>query len=32
VIDRSVVLDKVNPTIVPRTATTSQPRPRRAAS
>jgi ATP-dependent Clp protease ATP-binding subunit ClpX len=32
VIDRSVVLDKVNPTLVPRTATTSQPRPRRAAS
>ena len=32
VIDRSVVLDKVNPTLVPRTATTTQPRPRRAAS
>ena len=32
VIDRAVVLDKVNPTLVPRTATTSQPRPRRAAS
>jgi ATP-dependent Clp protease ATP-binding subunit ClpX len=32
VIDRSVVLDKVNPTLVPRAATTSQPRPRRAAS
>ncbi len=31
-IDRSVVLDKVNPTLVPRTATTTQPRPRRAAS
>ena len=33
VIDRAVVLDKVNPTLVPRTATTTtQPRPRRAAS
>ena len=32
VIDRAVVLDKVNPTLVPRTAPTSQPRPRRAAS
>jgi len=32
VIDRSVVLDKVNPTLVPRTASTTQPRPRRAAS
>ncbi|MBI2711197.1 MAG: ATP-dependent Clp protease ATP-binding subunit ClpX [Actinobacteria bacterium] len=31
VIDRSVVLDKVNPTLVPRTATRAQ-RPRRAAS
>jgi ATP-dependent Clp protease ATP-binding subunit ClpX len=33
VIDRSVVLEKVNPTLVPRTATPEQsPRPRRAAS
>jgi ATP-dependent Clp protease ATP-binding subunit ClpX len=33
VIDRSVVLDKVNPTLVPRAAATeSTPRPRRAAS
>ena len=32
VIDRAVVLDKVNPTLVPRTTPTSQPRPRRAAS
>ena len=33
VIDRGVVLDKVNPTLVPRAAATeSTPRPRRAAS
>jgi ATP-dependent Clp protease ATP-binding subunit ClpX len=32
VIDRTVVLDKVNPTLVPRTATPTQSRPRRAAS
>jgi len=32
VIDRDVVLDKVNPTLIPRTATVAQPRPRRAAS
>ncbi len=32
VIDRSVVLDKVNPTLVPRTATPTTSRPRRAAS
>ncbi|HVN52666.1 MAG TPA: ATP-dependent Clp protease ATP-binding subunit ClpX [Acidimicrobiales bacterium] len=32
VIDRTVVLDKVNPTLVPRTAAPSQSRPRRAAS
>ncbi len=32
VIDRSVVLDKVNPTLVPRTAPAAAPRPRRAAS
>jgi len=32
VIDRSVVLDKVNPTLVPRSAPAAQPRPRRAAS
>jgi ATP-dependent Clp protease ATP-binding subunit ClpX len=32
VIDRTVVLDKVNPTLVPRTATPAQSRPRRAAS
>jgi len=32
VIDAEVVLDKVNPTLVPRTATTRTTRPRRAAS
>jgi ATP-dependent Clp protease ATP-binding subunit ClpX len=32
VIDRSVVLEKVNPTLVPRGDTTRQQRPRRAAS
>jgi ATP-dependent Clp protease ATP-binding subunit ClpX len=32
VIDAEVVLDKVNPTLVPRTATTRATRPRRAAS
>jgi len=32
VIDRDVVLEKVNPTLVPRTETTRQTRPRRAAS
>ena len=32
VIDRSVVLDKVNPTLVPRSAPAAAPRPRRAAS
>ena len=32
VIDRSVVLDRVNPTLVPRTETPRQQRPRRAAS
>jgi ATP-dependent Clp protease ATP-binding subunit ClpX len=32
VIDRSVVLDRVNPTLVPRTDGTEEKRPRRAAS
>ncbi|OWY63363.1 ATP-dependent protease ATP-binding subunit ClpX, partial [cyanobacterium TDX16] len=32
VIDRDVVMDKVNPTLVPRGEPTRQPRPRRAAS
>jgi ATP-dependent Clp protease ATP-binding subunit ClpX len=32
VIDRSVVLDRVNPTLVPRTEGTEEKRPRRAAS
>ena len=32
VIDRQVVLDKVNPTLVPRDETPRQQRPRRAAS
>jgi len=32
VIDADVVLDKVNPTLVPRQTTTRAPRPRRAAS
>jgi ATP-dependent Clp protease ATP-binding subunit ClpX len=32
VIDRSVVLEKVNPTLVPRTDPERQTRPRRAAS
>ncbi len=32
VIDRQVVLERVNPTLVPRTETTRQSRPRRAAS
>ncbi len=32
VIDRTVVLDKVNPTLVPRAATPTASRPRRAAS
>jgi ATP-dependent Clp protease ATP-binding subunit ClpX len=32
VIDRSVVLERVNPTLVPRTETPKQDRPRRAAS
>jgi ATP-dependent Clp protease ATP-binding subunit ClpX len=32
VIDRSVVLDKVNPTLVPRAGTEKESRPRRAAS
>ena len=32
VIDRETVLDKVNPTLVPRNEATRQPRPRRAAS
>ena len=32
VVDRSVVLDKVNPTLVPRSGTEKESRPRRAAS
>jgi ATP-dependent Clp protease ATP-binding subunit ClpX len=32
VIDATVVLDKVNPTLVPRNEPTGQQRPRRAAS
>jgi len=32
VIDRSVVLEKVNPTLVPRTEPERSTRPRRAAS
>jgi len=32
VVDGSVVLEKVNPTLVPRAAATESPRPRRAAS
>jgi ATP-dependent Clp protease ATP-binding subunit ClpX len=32
VIDRSVVLEKVNPTLVPRAEVPRQQRPRRAAS
>jgi ATP-dependent Clp protease ATP-binding subunit ClpX len=32
VIDRSVVLDRVNPTLVPRSDAPRQQRPRRAAS
>jgi ATP-dependent Clp protease ATP-binding subunit ClpX len=32
VIDRTVVLDKVNPTLVPKDETPRQTRPRRAAS
>ena len=32
VIDRQVVLDKVNPTLVPREEAPRQQRPRRAAS
>jgi hypothetical protein len=31
-VDRAVVLERVNPTLVPRTESTRQQRPRRAAS